>query len=73
MRRLDQGWQTTSRGNRGAAPWHLDGGAAINPVNQRHGQARKAALERVRRWVNPFEAKEGEGLNTGAAPWRQYV
>jgi hypothetical protein len=40
-------------------PWRLGGGAVVNPMNQQREQAGKAALERVRWWVNPFEAKEG--------------
>jgi hypothetical protein len=54
-------------------PWRLGGGAAVNPVNWWCGQAGKAALEQVQWWVNPFEAKEGEGLTTGAAPRRQFI
>jgi hypothetical protein len=61
------GWQPTPE-TRELPPWWLGGGATINPVNRRRGQAGKVALEQVWRLVNPFEAKEGEGLTTGAAP-----
>jgi hypothetical protein len=57
-------WQPTPETGE-LPPWRLGGGAAINLVNRRRGQVGKGALERVRRWVNPFEAKEGEGLGRG--------
>jgi hypothetical protein len=49
-------------------PLWLSGGAAVNPVNWRCEQVREATLEHVRRWVNPFETKEGKAPTTGAAP-----